>query len=265
MDMKKKRDEGMEAIGQPSVEGDGPGNMGLPQDAKEEQPKNKSKLKHKEDQVVHIDVAGKSIQLLCPSFRLERAGLQVSLNSDHLEPVFKCLHGGISPPSASKDQAPQEVEGWHIVVWLFQIMKFSMVQVQMVEPHAKFTMCMQAPGLRCAISFPNSIGMTIVLHLVAAASPNGCIASRSKWLPTGKNAMAEIVVQHPQKPWHVRMHLDPEWHVATFSSPNKSDYQSGLHHSTRSVVTLVYMVPWNEFQHCVAFILATRESFSASL
>jgi hypothetical protein len=44
--MKKKRDEAMEAIGQPSVEGDGPGNMGLPQDAKEEQPKNKSKLIH---------------------------------------------------------------------------------------------------------------------------------------------------------------------------------------------------------------------------
>ena len=131
MDMKKKRDAAMEAIGQPSVEEDCPGNMGLLQDAKEEQPKKKSKLKHKEDQVVHIDVAGKSIQLLCPSFRLERADLQVLLNSDHLEPVFECLHGDISAPSASKDQAPQEVEGWHIVVWLFQSMEFSMVQVKM--------------------------------------------------------------------------------------------------------------------------------------
>ena len=186
MDMKKKRDAAMEAIGQPSVEEDCPGNMGLLQDAKEEQPKKKSKLKHKEGQVVHIDVAGKSIQLLCPSFRLERADLRVLLNSDHLEPVFECLHGDISAPSASKDQAPQEVEGWHIVVWLFQSMEFSMVQVKMVEPHAKFTMCMQAHGLRVAVSFPTNLGMTVVLHLVAGASPNGYIASRSKRLPTGK-------------------------------------------------------------------------------
>ena len=77
--------------------------------------------------------------------------------------------------------------------------------------------------------------------------------------------MAEIAVHHPQKPWYVRMHLDPQWNVATLSSQNKSVYQSGLHHSTRSIATLKYMVPWDEFQHCVVFILALRASFSASL
>ena len=72
----------------------------------------KAKAAPHEPEVVHIDVNGSTVQILCPASKVSRSDLQVLLHPSHLEPLFQCLTGDCSgKPEDEKDQHTEATEG----------------------------------------------------------------------------------------------------------------------------------------------------------